>query len=124
MYSSFYVYFLKHFFLVFFLSFFKSKYHKIPIEGIKTKRDGYGDSIDSLKLNLSIIDKWEVLRPLPLLRPTPFFSPQAYITTHPSPITTCIRILKIVELVGFFVCWFLIDKENKKDAFTLKYVMA
>lgn len=21
-----------------------------------------------------------------------------------------------------FVCWFLIDKENKKDAFTLKYV--
>lgn len=52
----------------------------------------------------------------------PLFSPQAYVTTHPSPITTCIRILKIVELVGFFVCWFLIDKENKKDAFTLKYV--
>lgn len=73
--------FLKHFFLVFFLSFFKSKYHKIPIEGIKTKRDGYGDSIDSFKLYLSIIDKWEVLRPLPFSAQPLFFAASVYYYT-------------------------------------------
>lgn len=115
------MYFFKHFFSCF-LFFFKSKYHKIPIEGIKTKRDGYGDSIDSLKLNCLLLINGKSSAPSHFSA-QPLFSPQAYITTHPSPITTCIRILKIVELVGFFVCWFLIDKENKKDAFMLKYVM-
>lgn len=78
------VFFKTFFSCFFFLSFFKSKYHKIPIEGIKTKRDGYGDSIDSLKLNCLLLINGKSSAPSPS-PPNPFFSPQAYITKHPPP---------------------------------------